>query len=85
MAVRAEKPLVFFCAGEPAALNSRYRIGVRAEPSAERLAEALDEAFRREDWEFADAWDAVAGNEMRQNYVTAIDAAAKLTARGRSN
>jgi hypothetical protein len=58
-ALRHRKPLVFFCGGEPAALASEFRIGIRCAPTAKDLAIAVETALAERSWEFDAAWHAV--------------------------
>ena len=58
-AVRLQRPLVFYCAGEPAAAAARFRIGVRCAPDVEALSDAVDRARAGDDWEFDAAWEAL--------------------------
>jgi glycosyltransferase involved in cell wall biosynthesis len=58
-ALRLQRPLVFYCDGEPGALARRFRIGVRCAPEPEAVSSAIDVALARDDWEFVSAWESV--------------------------
>jgi hypothetical protein len=55
-AVRLRRPLVFYCAGEPAEAARRFRIAVRCAPELGALSAAVDSARGARDWEFEAAW-----------------------------
>jgi glycosyltransferase involved in cell wall biosynthesis len=70
------RPLVYFGGGEISEVARSFRIGVRATPSPEGIAAALEEIGRTSTWDFDAAWEAVAGPEEGHSYVAAIAAAA---------
>jgi hypothetical protein len=55
-AIRVRRPLVFYCAGEPAEAAARFRIGVRCQADVEALSAAVDAARDGDSWEFDAAW-----------------------------
>jgi glycosyltransferase involved in cell wall biosynthesis len=71
-ALRHRKPLIFFCGGEPARLAEEFRIGIRCEPTVAALADAVDEALRRTDWQFDQAWQAVWSRADPEEFVRAV-------------
>jgi glycosyltransferase involved in cell wall biosynthesis len=76
-ALRLERPLVFFCGGEPAELAARFKIGLRCDADVDSLLAAVD-SVRADgaDWEFRRAWEALELERARSRYVDAIAAAA---------
>jgi hypothetical protein len=64
-AIRLRRPLVFYCAGEPAHAAARFRIGVRCTPDVAALSDAVDAALAGADWEFPAAWDALGAGAER--------------------
>jgi glycosyltransferase involved in cell wall biosynthesis len=65
-------PLIFFCAGEPAALAREFRIGIRCEASAGALSAAVDSVATTTGWQFDEAWEAVWQRAETQNFVDAV-------------
>jgi glycosyltransferase involved in cell wall biosynthesis len=54
--IRLRRPLVYYCAGEPEAVSRRFRIGVRCEPTAPALEDAIDTALLSDGWQYDEAW-----------------------------
>ena len=75
-ALRAGRPLIFFCGGEPQELLARFRIGIQCAPTADALLEALDEALAGAAWECEAALAALDREESPQDYVAAVVRAA---------
>jgi glycosyltransferase involved in cell wall biosynthesis len=74
-ALRARRPLIFFCGGEPEELLARFRIGIRCAPTADAVLEVLDEALDGDSWECEAALAAIDREESPQDYVAAVVAA----------
>lgn len=72
-AIHAKRPLLFLCGGEPDALASQFKVGIRCEPTAESVVEALD-AVAHSDWEFdhATAMLALETRDEADAYVSAV-------------
>jgi glycosyltransferase involved in cell wall biosynthesis len=80
-AIRARRPLIFFCSGEPAELASRFRIGMRVRPEVQELALALDAmAADGNSWEFDAAWKAVDKFDAGREYIQAVTRVARPVA-----
>jgi hypothetical protein len=75
-ALRAGRPLIFFCGGEPQDLLTRFRIGIRCLPTADAVLEALDDALAADSWECASALAAIDREESPEDYVAAVVGAA---------
>jgi glycosyltransferase involved in cell wall biosynthesis len=76
LAIRAERPLIFFCGGEPRQLATQYKIGIHIRPDVGELGRAVDAvASGNIQWEFARAWAAIESSETGRQYVEAIHAA----------
>jgi glycosyltransferase involved in cell wall biosynthesis len=75
-ALRARRPLIFFCGGEPEELLARFRIGIRCAPTADAVLEALDDALDGDSWECEAALAAIDREESPQEYVRAVVGAA---------
>jgi hypothetical protein len=72
-AVSARRPLIFFCGGEPAALNERHRIGLRIEATVEDLESAVQRVHSGSDsWEFAGAEYALQMSNAGGEYAHAV-------------
>jgi hypothetical protein len=72
-ALDAERPLIFFCGGEPGLLASRYRIGIRCNADAENVADAIDHVrLGARPWQFVAAREAVDPAASTQRYVGAV-------------
>lgn len=71
------KPLIFFCAGEPAQLAGQFKIGIRCEASVGSLSAALDHALATSDWEFDAAWQTVWDRAQTEQFVKTVRAAAR--------
>jgi glycosyltransferase involved in cell wall biosynthesis len=77
-AIRACRPLVFFCGGEVAEMARRFRIGLRVPATVQSLAEALDVIRSdKQEWDFDTAAQAVKVDTGR-DYVDAIAATLML-------
>jgi hypothetical protein len=73
-AIRLQRPLIFFCGGEPEAAAASFAIGMRCLPSGESLAEAVDTVCRNGlGWEFDAAWRRLASPEAIARYVSALE------------
>ena len=66
------KPLIFFCAGEPAALAREFRIGLRCEASPGALSAAVDRVATTTGWQFDEAWEAVWQRAEAESFVEAV-------------
>jgi hypothetical protein len=75
-ALRVRRPLIYLCGGEPEMLNRRFRIGIAPEATTAGLEGALAEVALRDDWEFPDAWAAVANESALERYTEVIQRAA---------
>lgn len=75
-ALRAGRPLIFFCGGEPQELLTRFRIGIRCLPTADAVLEALDDALAADSWECASALAAIDREQSPEDYVAAVVGAA---------
>lgn len=75
-ALRAGRPLIFFCGGEPQELLARFRIGIQCAPTADAVLEALDDALDGSSWECDAALAAIDREESPQDYVAAVVGAA---------
>jgi glycosyltransferase involved in cell wall biosynthesis len=71
------KPLIFFCGGEPAQLESQFKIGIRCEASVHALSAAIDHISATSDWEFDEAWRTVWERAETEQFVTTVKAAAQ--------
>jgi len=71
-ALRHKRPIIFFRAGEIDELSDRFRISVRAVPSASALAEAVEEVRSTNNWEFDAALESLAAEHTADDYVNAI-------------
>lgn len=82
-AIRARRPLIYFCGGEVAELAAKFRIGLRVAPQSEALAAALD-AADAQDWEFDAALQAIEAADSGREYVNAVDATLQRRNPGRT-
>jgi glycosyltransferase involved in cell wall biosynthesis len=75
-----QKPLIFFCGGEPAQLARQFKIGIRCEASVHAVGAAFDRASTISDWEFDEAWRAVVERAETHQFIEAVREAARLSA-----
>jgi glycosyltransferase involved in cell wall biosynthesis len=83
-ALRADRPLIFFCGGEPAELAKIFRIGFRIEANVGDLTRSVD-LVRSGDisWEFAAARRAIETVDSARAYVCAMVATVRDSPAGR--
>lgn len=76
-ALRLRRPLLYFCGGEVADIASRFRIGIRCEPTPDALLAAVASLAEPSDaWQFDEAWSELTGEDATRAYVEAIMSAA---------
>lgn len=76
LAIRARRPLIFFCGGEPRRVATQYKIGIQIRPDVAELGQAVDMVTGGNvEWEFAQAWSAIESSETGREYVHGIQAA----------
>jgi hypothetical protein len=72
-AIRAQRPLIFFCGGEAAEMADRFHIGLRVSANVEALAAAVDTVIgNTAEWDFAAAAKAIAAADSGREYLDAI-------------
>lgn len=76
-ALRLRRPLLYFCGGEVADIASRFRVGIRCEPTPAALLAAVASLAEPSDaWQFDEAWSELTGEDATRAYVEAIMSAA---------
>ncbi len=85
-AIRAQRPLIFFCGGEPAEVASQFSVGLRIPANVKALAAAVDSLSRRTDeWQFDAALRAIeavsSGSAFIDAVLTALSPATRSTRR----
>jgi hypothetical protein len=75
-ALRVQKPLIFFCEGEPAELAHKYRIGIQCAASVEGIIGAYESAVSRDDWQFEVALESIVSDSGKDEYGDVVLAAA---------
>jgi glycosyltransferase involved in cell wall biosynthesis len=80
LAIRAQRPLIFYCGGEPRKIATQYKIGIQIRPDVTELGQAVDTVTGgKVEWEFAKAWAAIDSSETGRDYVHAIQGAMMAT------
>jgi glycosyltransferase involved in cell wall biosynthesis len=80
-AIRARRPIIFFCDGEAAELAEKFRVGLRVSASVEALAAAVDAATDgTHQWDFDEALRAIEIAGSGREYVDAVVTALKGSA-----
>jgi hypothetical protein len=67
-----QRPLVFFCGGEPEDLARRYRIGVQCAATPDDLLRAIDTATATTEWQFNEALAAVRATHELDGWARAL-------------
>ena len=82
-ALHVQKPLIFFCEGEPAELAREYKIGIQCAASVEGIIAAYESAVARDDWQFEEALTSIAEDNGKDAYGEVISSVINVARMGK--